>query len=263
MKNFIKYASVAGGTMALMATVAAQAQVIDTLTGSLGGYTTTLVNDGGSGGASSVSFTDSASGLQANFVGTVADPEQALFLAPVSSFATSFVVGDILTVNTAVPASTIQEDFGLAVSATATPPAAGANASTRANFDWASVSIRPSQTAIRNNSSVSGTLTTGANVLTAAPNTVTQLFIEWNSADVFTLGYFSGGAQVTSEQVTFNSGSTIGTAIGFYGDIRDAGGGTTLGNFSNLEVGVIPEPGTASLLGLGGLVSAFCLRRKK
>jgi len=93
--------------------LAVQAQVIDPLTGSLAGYTTTLVNDGGSGGASSVSFSDSASGLQANFAGTVNDPEQALFLAPASSFSTTFAVGDTLWVNVAMPVSSTAMDFGL------------------------------------------------------------------------------------------------------------------------------------------------------
>ena len=244
----------------------AQAQIIDPLTGSLSGYTTTLVNDGGSGGASSVSFTDSGSGLQANFVGTVAAPEQALFLAPVSSFSTTFAVGDRLTVNVLMPTSTIQEDFGLAVSATATPPAAGANTSTRANFDWASVSYRPSQTAIRANSSISGTLVTANGVISGvAATTVSQLYLDWVSADVFTLGYIdTSSVSHTSETITFAPSSTIGTAIGFYADMRDAGGGTTLGNFTNLAIQPIPEPATMTLCGLGGFLGLVgWMRRRK
>jgi len=246
--------------------VVAQAQVIDPLTGSLSGYTTTLVNDGGSGGASSVSFTDSGSGLQANFVGTVADPEQALFLAPASSFATTFAVGDTLSVNVTMPASTIQEDFGLAISATATPPAAGANASTRANFDWASISVRPSQTSIRQNTSINGTLTTGSFVVSSvAPTSVSGLYISWVSPLVFTLGYInSSDVLVPDDTVTFESGSAIGTAIGFYADMRDAGGGTTLGNFTDLTIQPIPEPTTMALCGLGGFLGLVgWMRRKK
>ncbi len=247
--------------------VAAQGQtIIDPLTGSLSEYTDTLVNDGGSGGQSSVSFTDSSSGLQANFVGSVADPEQALFLAPASSFSTTFAVGDTLLVDTAVPNSSIQEDFGLAISATATPPAAGANASTRANFDWASISLRPSQTAIRQNTSINGALATGSDVLTLNSTTfpqVTGLYITWNSADSFTLGYITGSdVEVPDDTVTFEGGSTIGTAIGFYGDLRDVGG-TTLGDFSNLTIEPAPEPSTLALCGMGLAGSLLVLRRKK
>jgi hypothetical protein len=243
--------------------LAAQAQsVIDPLTGSLSGYTDTLVNDGGSGGASSISFTDSGSGLQANFAGSVSDPEQALFLAPVSSFSTVFAVGDMLSVNVAVPASAITEDFGLAVSATATPPAAGVNASTRANFDWASVSVRPSQSSIRVNTSVSGTLTTGNNVAGIGTTAnISQLFIDWVSADSFQLGYVSNSVSVVDSTVNFAPGSTIGAAIGFYGDLRTTG--TTLGDFSNLTITAIPEPSTLALCGVGFAGMAAWMRRRK
>jgi hypothetical protein len=151
-------------------------------------------------------------------------------------------------------------DFGLAISATANPPAAGANTSTRANFDWASISVRPSQSAIRANSSISGTLTTGNGVLSAAANTVSELYIQWNSADVFTLGYLDTSSVLhTSETVTFGGASAIGTAIGFYGDMR--AGGTSLGDFTNLTV--TPEPSTFALCGLGLAGLCAMLLRKK
>lgn len=237
-----------------------QAQsIIDPLTGSLAGYTTTLVLDN-SGGASSVSFTDSGSGLQANYVGTVSAAEQALFLAPVSSFSSVFTVGNTLFVNTAVPTSSTQMDFGLAVAATATPPAAGANTSTRANFDWASISVRPSQTAIRVNSSVSGTLTTGNGAINVTDTgNISELFINWVSADVFALGYVSNHVSVVDQTITFAPSSTIGAAIGFYGDVRASG--TSLGDFTNLTI--VPEPSTLALCGMG--VAGLCAvaRRKK
>ena len=115
-------------TMACSMGVAAQAQLIDPLTGSLGGYTTTMVLENSLGAGQGVSFTSSASGLLANYVGTGTTAEQALFWAPASSFSTTFAVGDRLTVNVAVPTMTINnsltEDFGLAIAA-ATPIAAG------------------------------------------------------------------------------------------------------------------------------------------
>lgn len=170
----------------------------------------------------------------------------------------------MLTVNVAMPDTSTQMDFGLAVSATATPPAAvGANVSTRANFDWASISIRPSQTAIRANSSISGTVTTSAGVINGVdPTTVSQLFIQWNSADVFTLGYIdSSSVSHISETVTFANTSTIGAAIGFYGDLRATG--TSLGNFTDLTISPVPEPSTMAICGLGfaGLLAFKRLKR--
>jgi hypothetical protein len=248
--------------------VAAQAQVIDPLTGGLGGYTDTLILDN-SGGASSLSFTDPSAGLQVNYVGTVAEAEQALFLAPANSFSTTFAVGDMLTVNTAVLTNGFpQEDFGLAISATATPPAAvgtvvGTGVSTRANFDWASISLRPSQTAIRANSSVSGLLTTSASALNIGNTAnISELYIEWNSINVFTLGFVSNSIPYVDEMVTFSGTSTIGAAIGFYGDVRASG--VSIGDFTDLSIQPIPEPATIALCGVGGFLGlAGWLRRKK
>ncbi|HTV63163.1 MAG TPA: PEP-CTERM sorting domain-containing protein [Verrucomicrobiae bacterium] len=246
--------------------VAAQGQtIIDPLTGSLiGNYTDYLVNDSGSDGASSTTFTESASGLQANFVGTVADPEQALFLAPAGDFSTTFAVGDTLMVDTAVANSSIEEDLGLAISAD-DPVAAGANGNTRGDFDWASISLRPSQTAIRQNTSISGTVTTASDVITLNTTTfpeVTALYISWDTPLTFTLGYVINGVETPDDTVTFESGSTIGDEIGFYGDMRDSGG-TTLGDFTDLTISPIPEPSTLALCGMGLAGSLLVLRRKK
>ncbi len=242
--------------------LAAQSQVIDPLTGSLAGYTTTLVLDNSLGAGQGVSFTSSGSGLSANYVGTGTSPEQALFLAPASSFATTFAVGDMLTVSSSIPASSTLEDFGLAISS-ASPVAAGAGNSfnSRPSFDWASISIRPSQNSIRVNSSISGTLNTSGGVIgIGSPTTITGLYIAWISADVFNVGYLTTGGLVSDENITFNSGSTIGTDIGFYGDLRATG--ASLGSFSNLTIGPVPEPSTLALGGLG-LAGWFAVRRWK
>jgi hypothetical protein len=249
--------------------VAAQAQVIDPLTGSLAGYTTTPVLENSDGAGAGISFTGSASGLQDNFTGSPNDPEQGLFWAPASSFSTTFAVGDMLTVNVAVPTMTITnsltEDFGLAIAA-ATPIAAGSGNgyNSRTLFDWASVSVRPVQQSIRVNSSISGTLVTSANVISGVPSaSVSELFIEWNSADTFTLGYIdTSDVQHISETITFAGTSTIGTEIGFYGDLRIAG--QSVGDFTDLAISPIPEPTSVALCGLGGFLGLVgWMRRKK
>jgi fibronectin-binding autotransporter adhesin len=231
--------------MCLLALAArAQVTVIDPLNGnSLTRYTDTLVLDNSSGGGAGISFSDSSSALVASYVGTGITPEQALFLAPTNSFSATFTVGDVLTVNTTVPGETNQEDFGLAISATNLPPAAasGNSFSSRALFDWASISIRPSQNSIRINTSTNGVLTTAANVVNISNATnITQLFIQWNTTNAFSLGFVSNGVSFIAARVAFTAGSKIGNAIGFYGDIRSAG--VSLGSFTNLTLAPLVNP---------------------
>ena len=246
---------------------ALQAQIIDTLNGdSLSEYTTTLVLDNSQGAGVGVSFGDSSGGLTASYTGSVSDPEQALFLAPSTDFSTVFSVGDQLFVDVNTPASSTTEDLGLAVGATANPTAAGSGNSynSRGTFDWASISVRPSQSSVRLNTSISGTVTTANGVAgVASTANVSELFINWVSADVFQLGYVSNNVAVVDATATFASGSTIGTAIGFYGDLRATG--TSLGTLSDLTIQPIPvpEPSTMALCGMGAISSLFMLRRKK
>jgi len=249
-------------TLACSAAVATQAQVIDPLNGTGGiSYTTYLVNDGSAGAGEGVSFTQSGSGLTANYVGGTAFAEQALYLAPVTAFSTTFVVGDTLELSVSQPASSTPMDIGLAISGN--NPVAGS----RTSYDWASVSVRPSQGlgnpatgTIRNNSDVSGALVTGANVVNEATTSVSALYIQWVSADVFNLGYIDSttGAH-QSESVTFNAGSSIGSEIGIYSDLRSVGG--TLGPVSNLTI--VPEPSTLALCGMGFAGLVGLARRKK
>ena len=228
---------------------------------SLANYTTTSILENSDGQGSGVSFSDSTGGLVASFAGTVSDPEQALFLTP-----TSLPVGDALTVLTSIPVSSTTEDLGIAISATATPTAAGSGNgyNSRTLFDWASVSVRPSQGSVRENTAISGTLVTGNNVLSAAANTVQELFIENNGGGSFTLGYVDTGDVIhNAETVAFSGTSAIGSAIGIYGDIRTTG--TSLGSLSDLSfesISQVPEPTSLALFGLGLAGLGFVGRRK-
>jgi hypothetical protein len=269
----IKKTAAAMAALALLAGVSAQAQtVIDPLNGTGGiSYSTTLVLDNGHLGGQGVSFNQSGSGLTANYAGTGTSAEQALFLAPVSSFGSAFVVGDTLSVNVNMPATvTAAMDFGLAISSTATPPAANATGdntgtwSSRSLFDWAEISLRPSQNAIRTGDAISGTFTSTAGVVgigSGGSANISQLYIQWVSADVFNLGYVQNGTAVNDITVTFAAGSTIGTAIGFYGDLRATG--TSLGTFSNLSITPAPEPSTLAMCGMGLAGLVVMIRRKK
>ncbi len=244
-------------------TAVTQAQtVIDPLTGTggpSGGYTTTLVLDN-SHGVSGASYTTGASGLSLNFTGSTSAAEQSLSLASVGSFGSTFAVGDTLSVNVAVPASSILEDFGIAVAATTTPTAASASNPTawdsRTLTDFAEISLRPSQNAVRGADSISGIFTSSFAAGVGSTANINQIFIKWVSADVFTLGYVQGATSVNLYTATFNVSSTIGAAIGFYGDIRATG--TSLGTLSNLTSTPAPEPSTVAMCGLGfaGLLAA-------
>jgi hypothetical protein len=247
--------------------MAAQSQtVIDPLTGTggpSGGYTTTLVLDN-SHGLSGVSFNTSASGLSANFVGTTSDAEQALSLASVSTFSSTFAVGDILTVSANVPASGTLEDFGIAVAATTTPTvaASGNSWNSRPLTDYAEIALRPQQNAVVGAHSISGTFASATQIGVGSTANITELYIKWVSTDVFTLGYVDTSA-VSHDMYTstFAGTSTIGAAIGFYGDIRATG--TSLSYLSNLEVAPIPEPSTLALCSMSFLGLATLMRRKK
>jgi hypothetical protein len=242
--------------------LAIQAQLIDPLTGDLSSYTTTLVLDN-SHGVSGASFTSGTSGLSVNFTGATSAPEQALLLAPVSGFSTTFAVGDRLTVDVAVPASGIMEDLGLAVAATTTPAAAadGNSWDARPLTDFATIYVRPSQNVVRGGDSISGTVNTGFAAGVGSTANITQLYIDWISTDVFTLGYVdTSSVSHDLYTATFDDGSTIGTAIGFYGDIRTTG--TSIGTLSDLTVAPAPEPSTLALCGMG-LAGLFAVARRK
>ncbi len=236
--------------------VAAQAQVVDNFdTAGLGEYTVTRILDNAVSEAN-VSFSDGAGTLSASYGGTTAAAEQVVQLR--NDF--SLGVGKRLLVDVLFPTQTSQMDFGIAVSATATPSGAVVGTTdTRATFNWAAVYVRPSQDAVRSTSSINGTVVTGTGVLSAGETTVSQLFIERTSLTDFTLGYYDTGAVRHDSRTATFTANDVGTAIGFYADLRAVGG--SLGALDNLRIEDVPEPGSLSLLALGG-IGALIVRRR-
>jgi hypothetical protein len=215
--------------------------VDDFSTPGLGEYTLTRVNDPGIAEAN-ISFTDASGALVANYGGTVANAEQVLFLRNSSNLA----VGETLTVDVAQAVSTFEMDFGIALSATATPTGVGNPTPTdvRTGFDWLSVSVRPNQNAIRVNTVNAGTLVTASHVINNVDEiTVSKLFIERITATTFNVGYTDTSAInhiANATPLTFTA-ANVGTAIGFYADLRAIGG--TLGGLDNLRIVASPLPG--------------------
>jgi hypothetical protein len=242
---------------ACLAAAVAQAQLIDDFSvAGLGEYDRTRILDNGVAEAN-VSFADASGALVASYTGTLNQPEQLVFLR--NDF--SLAVGNRLLVDVLFPTQTSEMDFGIAVSATATPTAASAgDTDTRDTFNWAGVYVRPNQNAVRSTSSINGAVVTATGILTADETSVSQLFIERNTDTLFTVGYYDTSAtRFESRTVTFTT-TDVGTAIGFYGDLRANGG--SLGSLDNLRIVAIPEPSVLALAGIGLLGLIFRLRRK-
>ena len=181
-------------------------------------------------------------------------PEQVVFLRDDATLG----VGEKLLADVSMAALASQMDFGIAVSATKTPTAASAgDTDVRDGFNWASVSVRPSQNAIRVNSSINGVVTTGSGVLATDEALVSRLFIERLSSTSYKVGYVNT-SNVAANALTINfTTSDVGNAIGFYADLRAAGG--TLGTLDNLRI--VPEP-AAGMLGMLGLIGLVSLRKR-
>jgi hypothetical protein len=251
--------------VAMSASVAVHAQVIDPLNGtSAVTYTPYLILDNSDGTGGGITWSESTGSLVGTSVGP-SDPEQSLYLANASSFSTVFAVGDTLSVAVSVPANTVAEDIGLAITGSNPSVAGSGNGySSRTSFDYATISVRPSQTSIRQNTSVlgaGGQPVTGNDVIAGVnPTTVTGLYITWVSPLTFNLGYLTAAGAVQDDTFTFESGSTIGTEIGLYTDVRTTG--DSLGALSNLTIST-PEPSTLALCGLGivGMFGARKLRK--
>jgi hypothetical protein len=236
--------------------IAAQAQLIDDFNSAgLGEYTSTrLLDNAVSEG--NVSLADASGSLGASYGGTLAGAEQSVLLR--NDFSLS--VGYRLMVDVSFGTKASEMDFGIAVGSTASPTAAsGADTDTRDTFNWAAIYVRPSQNTVRATSFINGTGATGTGILAADETTVGQLFIERTSLTGFTLGYYDTSAVRHDSRTATFTVNDVGTAIGFYADLRAVGG--SLGALDNLRIEAVPEPGSLSLLALGG-VGVWLVRRR-
>jgi hypothetical protein len=211
--------------------------VDDFSAGGLAEYTLTRVleqsSPPGADTEANVSFSDTSGALVASYGGTVSAAEQVLLLRGDANLA----AGQTLRADVSMAATTAQMDLGLAVSSTAVPTGTtpGTDLDTRDTFDAAIVSIRPSANNLRVNKYVAGAspdTTTGT--LTVDEATVTGLYIRRNSNTQFVVGYTdSSSIDHAATSIDFAT-TNVGTAIGFYGDLRAIGG--ALGNFDNLRI---------------------------
>jgi autotransporter-associated beta strand protein len=194
---------------------------------SLSEYTRTVVND--NNGIANVTFTGSGGTLAATYSGSSAFEQVVLLRDDVS-----LNVGETLMVDVTMDTTTQEMDLGLAISATSTPTqSSGGGNDTRDTFDWTSVSIRPNQNSIRVNQSVNGLVnTTSGTIGSVSETSVTGFYITRNSETQFTLGYTNASNSIDATVVNYTA-NNVGTALGFYADLRSSG---SLGSFDNLRI---------------------------
>lgn len=259
MKPIRYFALAAAAALTPSTGFAALAFIDDFSDGSLSEYTQTRILDNGVAEAN-VSFSSASGQLVASYSGTVSQAEQVSLLRSDYSLA----VGERLIADVSQGTSSSSLDFGIMVSTTAIPTGAAAGSTdTRKGFEWAAVFVRPSDNTVRSQyydgliASISSANPTSA-VLTADETTVAHLWIERIAENVFSLGYTNNlGEEFTSRTVTTFTDDGVGTAVGFYTDLRAPG--ATLGGLDNLRI--IPEPASASLMGLALLLPLMRRRR--
>jgi hypothetical protein len=95
----------------------------------------------------------------------------------------------------------------------------------------------------------------------STPANISSLFIARTSVDTFELGFYDGATRnlVTTRTIGSANAAGIGSAIGFYADVRAAG---LVGNLDNLTLTVVPEPASGTLLGLGAFALILARRRQ-
>jgi hypothetical protein len=223
----------------------AQAQLIDDFSGNLAAYTPTrILNNGNHSPVNTYTWEISGGALRINTTAWVGIEQFALTRTDFS-----LGVGSELTA-TFSAGYTGTQDIGLYVGA-GTP-----TTDVRANY----VNVY-----VRNNGQI---FSRGFNGTTefalsggATPVNISSLFIARTSIDTFELGFYDGAIRNLLATRTIGSANAVGvgSAIGFYADVRAAG---LVGNLDNLTLTPIPEPASGALLGLGTLAAILVRRRR-
>jgi hypothetical protein len=233
-----------------------QAQLIDDFSGSLSPYTQTIVLAQNADGP--LIFSINSGALQVGRVfSSGGAAQQDLFLR--SDF--SLGVGQILRISTALASDGTVSDFGLVVSALVNPPGAVWTSGTAdARQDFINVYAKRQTGAIGYNG-YNGTtqIASSSGVNVGGLTNVTGLFIDRTSLTSFDVGYTTASGDTILRN--FNEPNTaVGTAIGFYADIRST---TTFGSLDNLRLEPVPEPGSLALFGLSGLLGLISWKRRR
>lgn len=237
-----------------MSTTAGPVLVDDFNDNDLSNFTSTVILNNATGFNVGFSATDG----KVSASSTDATPEQVLFLQS----SVGLDVGQTIILNTALTptSSGLVDDFGLAIASTATPTglSGGATGDTRTGgtYSFLFVAARSSSNEIRSAGS-NGTTNFATDVDGTIPeDSILGLFIKRTTSTTYDLGYINATNVFVPTISRTVADTNLGTAIGFYGDLR--GATLTVGGWDNLVL--IPEP-SAALLGACGMLAILRRRR--
>jgi hypothetical protein len=258
-------------TVASAMGIAAQATLVDDFSGDLSAYTETIVLAQNYDPAFTFSIVSGTLEVTRPTLGSGGTPQQDVFLR--SDY--SLTPGYVLRVDAVgLVTNTLYSDFGIVVGSQVNPnPAvyAGSNVDTRSNLvnvyfkgSYGTLGTRGAD-GVTQMYSNSGLYPTNAAGTVLGYYAVTGLWISEPSTGVYDVGYTLASGDILFHRYTVSGtqpGDTaIGTAIGFYADLR--AGSDTYGFLDNLRLEPIPEPTTMAFCGLGGLLGLVAWMRRR